>query len=166
MFVLALVNQKGGCGKTTVAVNLAGALAELGHSTLLVDLDPQAHATMALGQAPRAGVDATIFDVLAGEGSVDEAAIAASGGIWLVPSVIELAEFEELRKQSKERVLPFNMAVAHLGLGDRTLALDYLERAYAADSQWMGWLNKDRTFDPLRSEPRFQALLKKLRLTG
>src|SRR5258706_13709966 len=91
MFVLALVNQKGGCGKTTVAVNLAGALAELGHSTLLVDLDPQAHATMALGCAPRAGVDATIFDVLAGEGSLDDAALAASGGGWPVPSPPQLA---------------------------------------------------------------------------
>src|SRR5258706_8388062 len=96
MFVLALVNQKGGCGKTTVAVNLAGALAELGHSTLLVDLDPQAHATMALGCAPRAGVDATIFDVLAGEGSLDDAALAASGGGWLVPSAPQLAEVEGL----------------------------------------------------------------------
>jgi chromosome partitioning protein len=96
MFVLALVNQKGGCGKTTVAVNLAGALAQLGHSTLLVDLDPQAHATMALGTAPRPGVDATILDVLAGEGSLDEAALGVSGGIWLVPAALELAQFEEL----------------------------------------------------------------------
>ena len=60
--------------------------------------------------------------------------------------------------------LPFNLAVVHLGLGDRTLAIDYLERAYASDSQWMGWLKKDRMFDPLRSEARFVALLKKLRL--
>jgi len=107
MFVIALVNQKGGCGKTTVAVNLAGALAQLGHSTLLVDLDPQAHATMALGCAPREGVDATIFDVLAGEGSLDEAAVAASGGVWLVPATLELAEFEELaaRLIQPERVL-------------------------------------------------------------
>jgi hypothetical protein len=50
-----------------------------------------------------------------------------------------------------------------LGLGDRQRALDYLERAYASDSQWMGWLNKDRMFDPLRSEPRFAALMRKLR---
>ena len=107
MFVLALVNQKGGCGKTTVAVNLAGALAQLGHSTLLVDLDPQAHATLALGCAPRAGVDPTVFDVLAGETRVDEAALAASGGVWLVPATLELAQFEELsaRLLQPERVL-------------------------------------------------------------
>jgi chromosome partitioning protein len=102
MFVLALVNQKGGCGKTTVAVNLAGALAELGHSTLLVDLDPQAHATMALGCAPREGVDATVFDVLRGTTSLDEAAVAASGGVWLVPSALHLAEFEELAARTLE----------------------------------------------------------------
>ena len=48
------------------------------------------------------------------------------------------------------------------GLGDRERALDYLERAYAPDSQWMGWLKNDRIFDPLRSEPRFVALMRKL----
>ena len=51
MQVLALVNQKGGCGKTTTAVNLASALAARGERVLVVDLDPQAHATMALGCA-------------------------------------------------------------------------------------------------------------------
>lgn len=107
MFVLAFVNQKGGCGKTTVAVNLAGALAELGHSTLLVDLDPQAHATLALGAAPRAGVDLGVFDVLAGEASIDEAALGAAGGVWLVPSSLELSEFEEVagRLIQPERIL-------------------------------------------------------------
>ena len=53
--------------------------------------------------------------------------------------------------------------MVHLGLGDRKRALDNLERAYAADSQMMGWLGKDRMFDPLRSEPRFVALMRKLR---
>jgi len=52
----------------------------------------------------------------------------------------------------------------HLGLGDRQRALDDLERAHAADSQWMGWLNKDRMFDPLRTEPRFVALMRTLKL--
>jgi tetratricopeptide (TPR) repeat protein len=75
-----------------------------------------------------------------------------------------MAAFEDLKKRSLGgKVLPFNLAVVHLGLGDHKLALDDLERAYASDSQWMGWLNRDRMFDPLRSEPRFVALLKKLR---
>ena len=47
MHVLSFVNQKGGCGKTTTAVHLAGALAARGERVLLVDLDPQAHATLA-----------------------------------------------------------------------------------------------------------------------
>jgi hypothetical protein len=41
--------------------------------------------------------------------------------------------------------------------------LDYLEKSYAEDTQWLGWLKRDRTFDPLRSEPRFVALMRKLR---
>jgi chromosome partitioning protein len=114
MFVLALVNQKGGCGKTTVAVNLAGALAERGYSTLLVDLDPQAHATMALGHAPRAGEELTVLDVLAGDSSVDEAAVAASGGVWLLPAALELAEFEDLaaRLLQPERLLAERLEAA------------------------------------------------------
>ena len=76
-----------------------------------------------------------------------------------------LAELEYLKKVSPHgEVVPFNLALVQLGLGDRQLALEYLERAYAADSQFMGWLKMDRIFDPLRSEPRFVALMKKLRL--
>jgi tetratricopeptide (TPR) repeat protein len=74
------------------------------------------------------------------------------------------AEIEELKRRSLHGyVAPFDMAIIYLGMGDRALALDYLERAYASDSQWLGWLKKDRIFDPIRSEPRFVALLKKLR---
>ena len=76
-----------------------------------------------------------------------------------------MEEMDDLKKRSlRGEVVPFNLAVVHLGLGDRKLAIDYLERAYASDSQWMGWLKLDRMFDPLRSEPRFVALMKKLKL--
>jgi eukaryotic-like serine/threonine-protein kinase len=74
-----------------------------------------------------------------------------------------MAEAEDLKKKSLNgSVTPFNLALVSLGLGDRARALDSLEQAYAADSQWLGWLKLDKTFNPLRSEPRFKALLKKL----
>ena len=59
-------------------------------------------------------------------------------------------------------MLPFNLALVHLGLGDRVRALDYLERALAADSQMMPWIGRDAIFDSIRSEPRFAALLNKM----
>jgi len=78
-----------------------------------------------------------------------------------------MAELADLRKRSLHgQVPPFNMALVYLGLGDKARAVESLERARDADSQWLGWLGRDRVFDPLRSEPRFVALLKKLRLGG
>jgi len=93
MHVLSLVNQKGGCGKTTVAVNLAGALAARGRRVLLVDLDPQAHATMALGWA--VDDEPVLLEVLDGCSGIDEALVSAPGGLWLLPATDDLAEFEE-----------------------------------------------------------------------
>jgi eukaryotic-like serine/threonine-protein kinase len=76
-----------------------------------------------------------------------------------------MTELASLRKMSADgTVLPFNMALVNLGLGDHAGALNNLEQAWAADSQMMAWLGQDRIFDPLRAEPRFVALLKKLRL--
>jgi len=75
------------------------------------------------------------------------------------------AEVEELKKRSlRGKVTAFNMALVSLGGGDRARAVGYLEQALAEDSQWLGWLRNDKTFDPLRSDPRFAALLKKIRL--
>ena len=92
MHVIAFVNQKGGCGKTTTAVNLAGALVARGGRVLLVDLDPQAHATMALGCVADGP---TVLEVLGGEAGVDEAVLPGSGGVAVLGADARLAEFEE-----------------------------------------------------------------------
>lgn len=63
MAVIAIANQKGGCGKTTTAVNLSACLASRGIKTLVMDLDPQAHATIGLGIQPDT-LERTIYDVL------------------------------------------------------------------------------------------------------
>lgn len=94
MHTIAFVNQKGGCGKTTTAVNLAGALAERGERVLLVDLDPQAHATLALGVAVER--EPSLIDVLADEWPLADTLRQAPGGIVLAPATAALGEYEEI----------------------------------------------------------------------
>ena len=72
-------------------------------------------------------------------------------------------ELAELKKVSRDgKILPFNLALVYLGIGDRGRTLENLERALAADSQMMAWIGRDPIFDPLRSEPRFVALVNKM----
>jgi eukaryotic-like serine/threonine-protein kinase len=78
-----------------------------------------------------------------------------------------IATVDALKKKSPNgQVAPFNTAMVYIGLGDHKRALDYLEQAYAADSQFMVWLGQGHLFDPLRKEPRFIALLEKLNFVG
>jgi len=63
MRTIAMVNQKGGCGKTTSAINTAAAFAELGKRVLLIDFDPQSHTTIGLGYDPNV-FERTIYDIL------------------------------------------------------------------------------------------------------
>ena len=76
-----------------------------------------------------------------------------------------MAVIEEMNRKSLHGyVPPFGVAIVYLGMGDKGRAMDYLEQAYSAHSQALCWLKMDRIFDPLRKEPRFIALMKKLNL--
>jgi chromosome partitioning protein len=101
---MAVVNQKGGVGKTTTSVNLAAALAGAGRRVLLVDLDPQGNATMGSGIDKRASAR-TIYHVLLGLGELATIRTRAEqGGYDLVPSNRELAgaEVELVELQGRE----------------------------------------------------------------
>jgi chromosome partitioning protein len=92
--VLAIVNQKGGVGKTTTAVNLSAGLAAAGKRVLLVDMDAQGNATTGLG-VDRSSLGTCIYSVLSGDVSVTEATLeTATPGLYLVPARIELAAAE------------------------------------------------------------------------
>jgi chromosome partitioning protein len=94
---IAVLNQKGGVGKTTTAVNLSAALAAAGKRVCLVDLDPQAHASLHLGAAPSGQIrqQESIYDVLT-DPKIPLAAARRqiSDGLWLVGSHIDLAAAE------------------------------------------------------------------------
>ena len=107
MKTIAVINQKGGCGKTTTAINAAAALAEAGKRILLIDLDPQAHATIGLGQDPD-GFDRTVYDALT-RPDVQMSDVAIRTGIDrldLAPSNVLLASAEvELGAMSGKELL-------------------------------------------------------------
>ena len=102
--IIAVANQKGGVGKTTTTINLGAGLAERGRSVLLMDLDPQASLTLALGPPPdgaglEPGAEATIHDVLLrstrGEARPYAGAIRPTrSGLALTPASIELSAAE------------------------------------------------------------------------
>jgi chromosome partitioning protein len=90
MHSIALVNQKGGVGKSTTAVNLSAGLARLGKNVLLIDLDPQAHSTVALGLQPKK-LPTTIYSLLAGSARPEHVMYPISDRLTLIPASIDLA---------------------------------------------------------------------------
>jgi chromosome partitioning protein len=92
--IMAVANQKGGVGKTTTAVNLGAALAELGYRVLVIDLDPQGNATTGLGINTR-NLDAAIYDVILRDVPVEDTIEPTSlRNLFVVPATLDLAGAE------------------------------------------------------------------------
>jgi chromosome partitioning protein len=91
--IFVVANQKGGVGKTSVAVNLAASLAHYGRRALLIDLDPQGNATTGSG-VDKSACDKTVYGVLLGEHGLRDAVRHCEGGYDIVPSNRELAGAE------------------------------------------------------------------------
>ena len=108
---IAVLNQKGGVGKTTTAVNLSAALAEKGQRVCLVDLDPQSHASLHLGLA-LADDDRSIYDVFLNSVNVEEICQSIDDHLWLVPSHLNLAaaEMELATEVGRELILRDKLA--------------------------------------------------------
>jgi len=93
MKIVAIANQKGGVGKTTTAVNLGAALAELGHRILIIDLDPQANATSSFGL--QAVEQTSLYEPLLGGASITERIFPTEReALFIVPSDLDLAGAE------------------------------------------------------------------------
>jgi chromosome partitioning protein len=107
MRTMAVVNQKGGCGKTTVSINLASTLAEMGKKVLLVDMDPQSHCAVGLA-VPEEQIEQSIYDVLISNSRnepirLTEILWQISDGLELAPASIDLSAFEQQMAGVDER---------------------------------------------------------------
>lgn len=104
---IAVINQKGGVGKTTTTVNLGAALARLGHPTLVCDLDPQCNLTVHLDLDP-ATVQPSLYDLFKGTATLGEVARETrQPGLWVAPASVDLAgvELEMVSEVGREALL-------------------------------------------------------------
>jgi chromosome partitioning protein len=136
---IAVINQKGGVGKTTTTVNLAAALAQAGQRVCLLDLDPQAHASTHLGVEPD-GTLPSLYDVLVSNKPLSEIRRPAGENLWVAPSDINLAAAEVelagivgreviLREALAQDAEPFDFVLMDCGPSLGVLTLNALAAA-------------------------------------
>jgi chromosome partitioning protein len=111
---LAIANQKGGVGKTTTAINLGTALAAIGESVLIIDLDPQGNASTGLGIDRRSRRYST-YDVLMGEAALRDAVLTTSvPRLSIAPSTLDLSGLELEISQERDRAFRLRTALGPL----------------------------------------------------
>ena len=128
MHIIALSNQKGGCGKTTSAINIASSLASMGKRTLLIDLDPQAHASFGLG-VRNDKLEKSIYNVLTEQAGkkkyfIEDVIVPIDTQLDLVPSHILLSTIEQEFTNKDESVSKLHEALHALSFPYEFIVID------------------------------------------
>lgn len=122
---IAIINQKGGVGKTTTTINVGAALARMGHRVLLIDLDPQAHLTLHLGQDPTSG-QVGVYEMLTDSATVAKARRKIASNLWVCSASIDLAGAEvELVNVVGREVILRDLLDQHIN-SSKTAPYDYV----------------------------------------